>query len=130
MGDSPKKAILLVDDDPAFLKWASAALQSRGHRVTTASDGREALTRIQREGPPDLILLDLMMPGMDGWQFREAQLKDPAIARIPTIVITAISQDYLNSGYLPGVEVLPKPFDVSQLLACVSEERVQPAMPD
>ena len=121
MDDSSPKAILLVDDDPGFLMWASAALRARGHQVTTASDGREALAQIRKEGRPDLILLDLMMPVMDGWQFREAQLKDPAIADVPTVVITAISQDYLASGYLPGVKVLPKPFDVARLLACVAE---------
>src|SRR5947208_3365320 len=82
-----------------------------------AADGREALARLRAEELPSLILLDLLMPRMDGWQFREAQLQDPSLRAIPTIVITAISRDYLKAGYLPGVVVLPKPFDVHQLLA-------------
>jgi CheY-like chemotaxis protein len=122
MGSSTTKRILVVDDDPGFIKVASSALEANGYRVTTAADGREALASLHREGAPDLILLDLLMPGMDGWQFREAQLKDPAFASIPTVVITAVSQEYVKAGYLPGVLVLPKPFDVPQLLALVEAQ--------
>src|SRR5690349_13996906 len=116
MDSASRKSILVVDDDQGFLKWVSAELEAHGYRVTTAADGKEALAILRRHGVPDLILLDLLMPGMDGWQFREAQLEDPAFASIPTIVITAISHDYLKAGYLPGVLVLPKPFDVAHLL--------------
>ena len=122
MGGSSAKSILIVDDDPGFLKWVAAALAAHGYRVATASDGREALARLRESGPPSLILLDLLMPGVDGWQFREAQLQDPALASIPTVVMTAISRDYVKAGYLPGVEVLPKPFDLPQLLAFVRQQ--------
>jgi len=122
MDSASAKSILVVDDDQSFLKWVSAVLEARGYRVMTAADGKEALARLRRDGAPDLILLDLLMPGMDGWQFREAQLEDPAFASIPTIVMTAISHDYLTAGYLPGVLVLPKPFEVSQLLEFVKAQ--------
>lgn len=122
MDSASSKTILVVDDDQAFLKWVSAELEAHGYRVSTVADGKEALASLHRNGTPDLILLDLLMPGMDGWQFREAQLENPAFASIPTIVITAISHDYLKAGYLPGVLVLPKPFDASQLLAFVAAQ--------
>jgi len=122
MSGPSAKRILVVDDDPGFLRWVTAALEAHGYQVVTAADGREGLARLREEPETSMILLDLLMPGIDGWKFREAQMQEPALASIPTVVITAISHDYLKAGYLPGVLVLPKPFDVPQLLAFVAEQ--------
>jgi signal transduction histidine kinase/DNA-binding response OmpR family regulator len=79
--------ILVVDDEPDVTLYLSDALASRGYRVVTALSGEEALAAVQRD-PPDLILLDLMMPGMTGWEVLQ-RLRDSAFAGIPVIVLSA-----------------------------------------
>src|SRR5947209_13870316 len=78
----PPKHILIVDDDAATRTAMTLVLEGTGYRVASASDGREALDYLQRSERPDLILLDLMMPRMDGWQFRDQQWRSPALASI------------------------------------------------
>ncbi len=84
------KTLMVVDDDADIRDMLAEVLEAEGYRVICAADGEEAL-RVLRQGPPypSLILLDLMMPGMDGWEFRALQAKDPALAGIPVIVLTA-----------------------------------------
>ncbi len=81
--------VLLVDDDEGIREAISEVLTDAGHEVATASNGREALDWLARGNEPCLILLDLMMPVMDGRQFRAAQRADPRLAGIPVVVITA-----------------------------------------
>src|SRR5262249_20088818 len=87
-GDSRRRppTILVVDDEPAVTLYLSDALSSHGYRTRTAPSGKDALEEIGRE-PPDLILLDLMMPGMSGWEVLR-QLRDSPHAKIPVIVLS------------------------------------------
>src|SRR4051812_2995689 len=81
--------ILIVDDDADIRQMLSQVLELEGYSVSEACDGRQALEQLRNKVTPNVILLDLRMPGMDGFQFRAAQLKDPALAHIPVFVITA-----------------------------------------
>jgi CheY-like chemotaxis protein len=107
--------VMVVDDDLDIQEALAQILEAEGHQVTTAGDGRTALGLLKRH-PPDVIVLDLMMPSMNGWEFREAQLKDPRLARIPVIVISAAT---LREP-IDAEEFLPKPFEPSQLLELVA----------
>jgi CheY-like chemotaxis protein len=106
--------ILVVDDDSDIREVVGEALSYAGYDVAAARDGREGLA-LCRSFHPDLILLDLMMPGMSGWEFRSAQRRDPALAHIPVVVVTALGHD-------PDIQVsavLAKPFRLDDLLAQV-----------
>jgi CheY-like chemotaxis protein len=108
--------ILLVEDDPDLRDAMTDVLERGGHRTKAASNGLEALEWLQETArPPALILLDLMMPVMDGWQFREEQLKDPRLAPIQVAVLSARS-DALDAG----VTHLRKPIQAKALLAFVA----------
>src|SRR5262245_35120462 len=83
------KRVLIVEDDEDVRAALAAFLEGEGHSVTEAAHGADALTRLQEPNEICLIVLDLWMPVMDGWQFRAAQKKDPALAAVPVVVITA-----------------------------------------
>jgi CheY-like chemotaxis protein len=106
--------VLIVDDELDIRETISEVLGFEGHEVFSATDGEQALVRC-RQLKPDLILLDLMMPGMNGWDFRRAQLRDPEIAGIPVVIVSAVGR----SGDLPASGFLPKPFGLDDLLAIV-----------
>lgn len=84
--------ILLVEDDAFFQKFYSLKLQEKQFTVTTASDGEEGITRA-KEQQFDVILLDLIMPKVDGFAFLEARKNDPALARVPVIVFSTLGQE-------------------------------------
>jgi CheY-like chemotaxis protein len=82
--------VLLVEDDVDVREAVTDTLEDAGYRVITARHGQEALEVLRNGGPrPCLILLDLMMPVMDGWQFRDLQSKDPELADIPVVALSA-----------------------------------------
>ena len=111
--------VLVVEDDQDIREVMVEVLESRGFSVSAAHHGEEALARLQNGAAPCLILLDLMMPVMDGWAFCEEKEKDPALAAIPIIVVSAVStRDPRNAG-LRAVEHIAKPLDVGKLLASV-----------
>jgi CheY-like chemotaxis protein len=112
--------ILLVEDDPDIRELFAETLRQAGVQVATAENGFEAL-RILREGGfvPSGILLDLMMPVMDGYAFLYERRKDPTLASIPVAVVTAAHT--VNLAQMgPGVEVVPKPVDAPRLLSVVN----------
>lgn len=111
--------ILVVEDDVDIRETLSEYLEELGYRVKSASHGAEALATLQRDGPPCLILLDLMMPVMDGYQFRAAQLANRALAEVPVVVLSAGSN--VRAGELRSVAVLQKPMDLDQLTALVAQ---------
>ena len=84
--------ILLVDDEASVREVSEALLQAEGYRVVCAVDGRDALAILRAGLRPCIIILDLMMPVMDGWDFRSEQLKDPELLKIPTIVYSAVGE--------------------------------------
>ena len=106
------RRVLVVDDDRDIRELMVELLASEGYEVASASDGRRALAEA-RARRPDVILLDLMMPVMSGWEFREAQLRDPTLADIPVVVVTAFEES------LDGTELLRKPFLVEDVLDAV-----------
>ena len=109
--------VLLIDDDFAILDGVSDFLESEGFSVVPASNGLEALNRLRSGLRVDAIVLDVMMPMMDGWDFRAAQLADPSLRDTPVVVISA-------SGFTRGTlqqqfkayEVLLKPLDLEGFL--------------
>jgi CheY-like chemotaxis protein len=107
--------ILVVEDDEDAREAMVALLQMKGYRAVPAGNGREALDYLDRAVTPDLIILDLWMPVMDGWQFRTEQIKNPRLAEIPVIVVTALS-DQVD---VDANEVIIKPVDVNRLLTTV-----------
>ncbi len=106
--------MLVVDDELDIREAVTEVLSYEGHEVFTASEGEEALVKC-RSLQPDLVLLDLMMPGMNGWDFRRAQLRDPSIAGIPVVVLSALGR----VSTIDALAFLPKPFGLDELLELV-----------
>jgi CheY-like chemotaxis protein len=116
------RAILLVDDDADVRESIRDALADEGYRVTTAANGREALHLLKNEDlRPDLILLDIMMPEMDGWAFRGEQLKDPKLVSIPVIVFTAYGAPRDIARQLDAAGFLKKPLHLDELLSTIAQ---------
>jgi CheY-like chemotaxis protein len=117
MSTSPRP-ILIVEDDDDSRAFMVTVLEIEGYRVVTAANGDEALTAARQEHPR-LILLDLMMPRLDGFGFRAAQLRDPQLANIPVILVSALEDDGALARLGPIAEV-PKPINVAKLLEQVA----------
>jgi CheY-like chemotaxis protein len=116
----PQPHVLVVDDEPALRELMADALESEGYRVSTASNGSEALEAL-RLGAPDLIVLDLMMPVLDGWTFIDTY-GEVAGTEIPIIGISAVLSAAATERLkgLGAVCCLPKPFDLGVLLDCAA----------
>ena len=120
--------VLVVDDDPDVRELMSQLLELEGHQVQGAADGEEALACLRRGPRPDAILLDLRMPGMNGWEFRAAQLADPELASIPVYVLTADrTSDVEDLHALRAAGFFHKPLDVDALLDTLGH--LQPLVP-
>ncbi|MHC5935682.1 hybrid sensor histidine kinase/response regulator [Nostoc sp.] len=111
--------ILAVDDIQDNLILVQAILESEGYEIDLASDGIKALRQIE-QSPPDLILLDVMMPGIDGYEVTRRIRKNPAISYIPILLITAFHESSVVQGLDAGADdFIRKPFDTDELLARV-----------
>ncbi|MDO4708900.1 MAG: hybrid sensor histidine kinase/response regulator [Pseudomonadota bacterium] len=117
--------ILLVDDQPASLRVVTRLLERQGHEVSSATRGEDALAGCLAH-PPDLILLDMMMPGMDGFELLQQIRQDPKLAAIPAIFLTAAQdQELLLRAFESGVvDYVTKPFLAEELLARVNAHLV------
>lgn len=114
----PERApIVVVDDDTDLRETLGELLCEEGYDARLFENGRTALEFLRRGGRPRLILLDLMMPEMDGWQFREEQLKDAALKDIPVVVMTASRG--LDGSPIPAQEVLYKPIGLGEIIDAV-----------
>jgi CheY-like chemotaxis protein len=114
-GPSLKSRILVVDDDVDACAALSDVLQAEGFDTVCAWDGQAAWELMHRTPPPDLVVLDLMMPKMDGWTFRMHQRRDPELAKIPVVVVssaTVVDDDGLAA-------VFPKPLNLPPFLEVV-----------
>ena len=111
--------VLLVEDDREVREMLEMLLRLEKYEVKSAENGQQALD-MMRQRLPCAVLLDLMMPVMDGWEFRRRQLEDPALAAVPVLCITAGSDPVEVSGRL-GVPCLPKPLDSTRLLIEVGQ---------
>jgi DNA-binding response OmpR family regulator len=110
--------VLIVEDDTDVREFMDVLLTTHGFETMTASNGREALERM-RSRRPCLVLLDLMMPVMDGWEFRKLQQGEPELAKVPVVVLTALDQAQARAEGLNGVDFLKKPLDFDRLLEIV-----------
>jgi CheY-like chemotaxis protein len=113
------KKILVVEDDRTTRDAVALVLRDEGYSVTEASNGQEALLHLRNTLPPDLILLDLMMPVMNGWEFRKQQTEDPALQAIPVVVVSADANIPQKTAALGAREYLTKPVDPEKLLEAV-----------
>ena len=112
---SHQRSILIVDDDVAATDSLTEILTGEGYTVATAKNGREALTHLRRTPLPRLIILDLFMPEMDGWEFRREQLKDAKLRDVPVVVMTGAS---VYAGIDANV-IVHKPLDVERFISLV-----------
>jgi CheY-like chemotaxis protein len=113
-------AILIVDDDDDIRELLAEFLEDEGYRVVTARNGLDALGRLRAGGaPPCLILLDLMMPVMNGFQFLEAFRSDPALALIPVAVVSAHGGLGPSERAAIAAPIYAKPLDLDALLEVV-----------
>ena len=112
------EAILIVDDDNDVRSALAELLEEEGFAVEGAPNGRAALARL-RDGAahPAVILLDLMMPGMDGWDFRSEQMRDPNLAAVPVVIVSAsgFSRESIRTQFRPAAYV-EKPIERGELL--------------
>lgn len=109
---------MIVEDDRAVRETIQDVLEGDGFRVTQAANGREALDHLRR-GLPRVILLDLMMPVMDGWQFRDELQRDPTYASIPVVVMSADAGLERKVARMEAAAVLQKPVTLDRLLETV-----------
>ena len=114
------KTILVVDDDPLTREALGMILASAGYASRAAADGAEALDTLRRGRPPDLIVLDLLMPGMDGWHFRREQRRDATLAALPVVVCSGTGDADLHAAALGAAGFINKPIDPDQLLQMVA----------
>jgi CheY-like chemotaxis protein len=113
--------ILLVEDSVDVRQSMEWLLTMQGYAVVTAIHGADALRKLRGGLVPCLILLDLQMPEMDGFEFRTAQLQDPQLARIPVVVYSGFSDARTAAGQLNATAYLQKPLDLDALLTVVEK---------
>lgn len=121
-------SVLVVEDDVATRQLLATCLQLEGFCVETAGNGAEGLEHM-RQRRPCLVLLDLMMPVMNGEQFRTAQLNDPSLAAVPVVCISAVYNAQERAARLHAVACIGKPFDVMEVVDVVREQCLAAAGP-
>jgi CheY-like chemotaxis protein len=113
--EARRRTVLVIDDDELVRDSLSLALELEGYATVSAADGIDALLALRTGARPDVIVLDLEMPLMPGWEFRERQLADPALADIPVVVVSS------SPRQVSANRRFPKPFDIEALLRTVRE---------
>lgn len=109
--------VLIVEDDPAICDAYRLALEQEGYEIVTAENGKDALAKLRRDRPlPDLILLDLMMPVMNGWEFLQARRTDLELRAVPVVALTCgVGPASLDEAKA----VFDKPMDITELAILV-----------
>jgi CheY-like chemotaxis protein len=121
--------VLVVDDDPSIRRMIMAALRRDGYIFSEAANGKEAL-EIMRQEPPSVVVLDLMMPIVSGWDVLRERAAEPDLQSIPVIIVSANRGPELASAMDKGIcAFLPKPFDITVLSSLV-RSCVVPDRPD
>ena len=118
---SARNTVLLVEDDPDLLRFAQVTLRLGGYRALIANDGVTGLA-LARKARPQLILLDLRLPGMDGWQVLRGLREAPGLAAVPVVMLTASAgtDDRDRALQAGAVDYLVKPVSADDLLAAVA----------
>jgi DNA-binding response OmpR family regulator len=109
--------VLVVDDDEAIRAMTAEVLRADGHEVRCANDGAQALAAMRCGPLPELVLLDLMMPGTNGWQVLQSMYDEPRLATVPVVVLTSLDS---RDGLPVGPPTLHKPVDSAVLLDLVN----------
>jgi CheY-like chemotaxis protein len=112
LGNSHDAEVLIVDDDAPSSSMLADILDLEGYTVACSPNGKEALDYLRSGPPPRLIILDLQMPVMDGWQFRREQKMDNVLSKIPVVVLSGL----LGSAEIQADEIMRKPVDLDRLL--------------
>jgi CheY-like chemotaxis protein len=116
----PRGRILVVEDDPGIAQAMALILGGAGYEVRHAADGAAALRQLAAAGPPDLMLVDLIMPGMDGRTLLEHMGRDPRWSAIPFILLTALADSLRDPPPRGCRAILAKPFELQDLLDAVA----------
>jgi CheY-like chemotaxis protein len=117
-------SVLIIEDDAGVRESLAEVLRDEGYEVHLAADGAAALRALAAEPLPSLILLDLMMPGMSGFDFRAHQQKDPRLSHIPVILISARPDLPKQARELGAQDFLPKPMSFEALLHAVQNRAI------
>ncbi len=120
--DRDRKTVLCIDDDRLVLGVCSSALESHGYRVLMATHGRAGIAIAEKEHPA-LILLDILMPGMDGFEVCRQLRSDPALLHTPIVIMTAMSEPHLEvKGTEAGATLsIRKPFNPEEVVGVVEQ---------
>jgi CheY-like chemotaxis protein len=116
-----KSRVLVIDDEPGMRRVFSRSLRGAGFDVVIAADGPDGLDKLRNDASIGLVLLDLNMPGMDGWQFRDEQRADPQLRDVPTVVVTGEPMGRIISEPLHASQYLLKPVGLDHLISVVAE---------
>ncbi len=116
-----RRKLLLVEDDAELRQSLCDLLQDAGFDVECAENGRVALTYLEGSSAPCVVLLDLMMPVMNGWEFRDAQSRNEKISDIPVVILTADGRADVKAETLGAVGYLRKPIQVDRLLGMLEQ---------
>jgi CheY-like chemotaxis protein len=111
--------ILIVEDDSALREALAQVLSDEGYELLSARDGLEAVNCLKKGNRPDVILLDLSMPVVNGWEFRMFPKRDPELARIPVVLVTAGGYTREEVAWLEPAALVPKPVDLTLLLSVI-----------
>ena len=117
MTATKERPVLIVEDDPALGRVIELVLRDAGYAVVSATDGREALDRVE-EGLPGVVLLDMKMPVMDGWEFA-SELRSRYGRTVPIIMVTAAWNSEQRAHEIGADDYLDKPFDIDDLVRVV-----------
>jgi two-component system, OmpR family, alkaline phosphatase synthesis response regulator PhoP len=119
---SKSARILVVDDDPEIVAMLNARLSKRGYQVTTASDGHQAL-ELAKKQVPDIVLLDVMMPGKSGWEVARALKHDPATEAIKIVMVSAIGEktNEITAPIYGADAHVDKPFEFETLERVITQ---------
>jgi CheY-like chemotaxis protein len=113
-------SILIVEDEPDVRETLAAVFEEEGYHVACAPHGAEALSCLHRCPLPGIILLDLQMPVMDGWEFSRRQRQHPAVATIPLIILTGAYEDMRRPAPAGAVGYFMKPYNIDALINVVA----------
>ncbi len=116
-----KKHILIIEDDPPIRETLTELLEDEGFLVDSAANGEIALTWLRAHSAPHLILLDLMMPVKDGFEFRREQMSDTILSSIPVVIMSADAHVEQKAGRLGGVGFIRKPPDIDEVLGAIAK---------
>ena len=121
MDSKALKKILLIEDDLMILESLKELLEDYGYFVETATNGKSALEILRsKNAPPNLILVDLTMPVMDGYRFRQAQIGDEVLAKIPTVMMSAGGNVEIKKDQIGADEYVKKPIEIGHFLSVIA----------